>query len=137
MFDESLPASQDDDLCFKLAKAYEVGYIDKSLAQFYLDATNRISNVERPAIGWWMLWNKYEHDVLALCGKKTMAHHYKQCLVWFIRAKMPVMIIKALVKVVKNDWKLSFKQWVGSILVIFTGTKITKVNRKVIKWISE
>jgi glycosyltransferase involved in cell wall biosynthesis len=134
LFDESLPASQDDDLCFKLAKAYEVGFIDKSLAQFNLDADNRITNYERPAMGWWMLWNKYEQDVLTLCGKQTMAAHYKQCIGWFIKAQKPWLALKAMMKVAKYGWNLTFKQWIGVIAFVVTAGKSAKVNRKVQKW---
>lgn len=137
LFDESLPASQDDDLCFKLAKAYEIGYVDASLAIMHLDADNRISNVSRPAMGWWMLWNKYERDVLTLCGKQTIALHYKQCISWFVKAKMPLMALKAMLKMAKFDWNLSFKQWLGVIAVIMTGAKSNKVNRKALKWIDK
>lgn len=135
LFDESLPASQDDDLCFKLAKAYEVGYIDKNLAIFHLDADNRITNYERPATGWWMLWNKYEQDVLSLCGKQTMAAHYKQCIGWFIKARKPWMALKALMRVAKYGWNLTFKQWIGVSSFILTGGKSAKVRRKALKWL--
>ena len=137
LFEESLPASQDDDLCFKLSKKYEVGYIDKSLAVVYLDADNRISNAERPALGWWLLWNKYEPDVLTLCGKQTMAAHYKQCIGWFIKAQKPRMAMKAMKKVAKYGWNLTCKQWLGVATFILTGGKLTKVNRKALKWMEK
>ena len=135
MFDENLPASQDDDLCFKLAKAYEVGYIDKNLAIMYVDANNRITNIERPAMGWWMLWNKYEDDVLTLCGKETIAYHYKKCIGWFIKARKPMMVLKAMFKVAQYGWNLTFRQWIGVMAFIITGAKSVKVNRKAQKWI--
>lgn len=135
LFDENLPASQDDDLCFKLSKAYEVGFVDMNLAVVYVDANNRITNIERPAMGWWMLWNKYEDDVLTLCGKETIAYHYKQCIGWFIKARKPMMVLKAMFKVAQYGWNLTFRQWIGVMAFIITGAKSVKVNRKAQKWI--
>ena len=80
-FDVTLPASQDDDMCFKLAKDYKVGYIDEIMADMYVGQMNRISvNKKRVADGWWMLWRKYESDVISLCGYETICKHYLQCM---------------------------------------------------------
>lgn len=88
LFDLSLPASQDDDICFKMAKHFKIAYIDKVLAHMHIDAGNRITNRRRPAIGWWLLWNKYEEDVVQLCGRETMALHFSQCVFYFLCANM-------------------------------------------------
>lgn len=88
MFDLSLPASQDDDICFKLAKIYKVGFVNEVLAHMYNDTNNRITNVRNPAKGWWMLWNKYENDVVELCGTQVMARHYLNCCHFFLRAEI-------------------------------------------------
>lgn len=88
LFDLSLPASQDDDICFKMAKHFKIAYIDKVLAHMYIDAGNRITNRKNPAMGWWMLWNKYEDDVVQLCGEEIMALHFSKCVSFFLRAKM-------------------------------------------------
>lgn len=137
MFDENLPASQDDDLCFKLAKRYEIGYIDENLAMMYLDATNRISNVDRPAMGWWMLWNKYEKDVIDICGKYIMSNHYKQCIIWFIKANKPLMVCKVVRKILKIYWNLSLWQFLGIVLFLVTRGRSAKINRKVIKMLDK
>lgn len=88
LFDLSLPASQDDDMCFKMAKHFKIAYIDKVLAHMYTDAGNRITNRRNPANGWWLLWNKYEDDVVQLCGHKVMALHFSQCISFFFYADM-------------------------------------------------
>ena len=85
LFDVQLPASQDDDICFKLAKNYKVGYVPEFMASMLFDPDNRISdNGRKVAKGWWMLWNKYEDDVLDYCGKETLALHYWECLIRYL-----------------------------------------------------
>lgn len=80
LFDVQLPASQDDDMCFKLAKYYKVGYIPYTMASLNVEQVNRISNnPKRVADGWWKLWNKYENDVAALCGNEVMQDHFLNC----------------------------------------------------------
>lgn len=99
MFDEALPASQDDDICFKLAKKYKFGYVPDQLAGVYTDVDNRISgSSKRVSMGWWMLWNKYEVDVVNICGKEVMASHYFDCLYLFLKNKDHEMINKATAK---------------------------------------
>lgn len=88
MFDCKLPASQDDDVCFKLAKATRIAYIPDVMAYMYSGPDNRISkNLNKVATGWWMLWNKYEDDVINLCGKETMVTHIYDCMIRFAFAK--------------------------------------------------
>ena len=99
MFDEGLPASQDDDICFKLAKKYKFGFVSDQLAGVYTDVNNRISgSSKRVSMGWWMLWNKYEDDVVNFCGKEVMAAHYFNCLYLFLKNKDYEMINKAKAK---------------------------------------
>lgn len=86
-FDVSLPASQDDDMCFRLAKHFKCGYIDQVLANMYIGPENRISkNRKKVAMGWWMLWNKFENDILVECGKDTLIRHYFNCANYFAQA---------------------------------------------------
>lgn len=99
MFDETLPASQDDDICFKLAKRYKFGYIPYQLASVYTDVNNRISgSSKKVSLGWWMLWNKYEEDVINYCGKDVIADHYFDCLRRFSVLKDIEMRNKAMAK---------------------------------------
>ena len=96
MFDVNLPASQDDDICFKLAKYTKVSYIPEVLAKMYVGQSNRISiNFDKVARGWWMLWNKYEKDVLSNCGEEIMAKHYLECLHHFVLAGNKKMAMEA------------------------------------------
>lgn len=109
-FDVLLPASQDDDMCFKLAKHYKVGYIDEVLADMYVGQINRISNnSKRVADGWWMLWNKYEMDVAELCGHDVMKKHFKDCLFRYSAVNDPEMVKKACEKYSFYGGKLTLK----------------------------
>lgn len=128
-FDESLPASQDDDICFKLAKKFKFGYIPLQLASVYSDVNNRISvNPQKVARGWWMLWNKYEDDVVNLCGNDVMAGHYLDCVRRFTILKDVEMRDKAIAKYEKYVGKLSpFKK------TILLYSIIAKEKIKIIK----
>lgn len=88
MFDLSFPASQDDDMCFKLAKKFKFGYIDCILAGVFVSSSDRISSSSnKVSMGWWMLWNKYEEEVVALCGEDIMAEHFFNCIKRFAICK--------------------------------------------------
>ena len=91
-WDASFCASQDDDMCFRLAKEFKFSFVDKVLVIInyeYEGADNRIgASSVRVANGWWTLWNKFEKDVHNLCGRKIAAYHFLECVVCFIQAKM-------------------------------------------------
>ena len=109
LFDVNLPASQDDDMCFKLAKVTKIAYIPQVLAYMYSGPTNRISrNLRKVSNGWWMLWNKYENDVVNLCGKEVMALHYYDCLLRFAYAANAEGVINAKRKYINFGGNLSF-----------------------------
>ncbi len=109
MFDTNLPASQDDDICFKLAKNYKVGYVSEYMASMLFDPNNRISdNGKKVALGWWMLWNNYEKDVLAYCGKEIMLHHYFECAKRFAKLKDKQYMNETLSKISSIGGSLSF-----------------------------
>ena len=81
-WDESFPASQDDDFCFKISKNATIGLIDEILGIYKYDGGNTISeNKKRVADGWYQLWKKYETDVVEYCGIKTAVSHYEDCLI--------------------------------------------------------
>lgn len=89
-WDESFSASQDDDICFRIAKKYKIGIVDQILGLYWTDAGKGKqigSSPTRVAEGWWHLWNKFESDVLIECGSKTMAKHYFECKKRFIKCK--------------------------------------------------
>ena len=105
-FDSKLPASQDDDICFKMAKICEIAFIDKSLCYLILGENNRISlNYKRVGDGWWMLWTKYENDVIELCGIYTMVRHYLDCARIYALGKQMDDVDKVLrkVKLIDNN----------------------------------
>lgn len=118
-WDENLCASQDDDICFRLAKVFKFGLIEKALVVIngeYEGSDNRIgASAKRVADGWWTLWNKFENDVLALCGKKVAARHFLECASNFYRAEMPAKSEEAIQKAVSyygsmNNLRLDFER---------------------------
>lgn len=140
LFDTELPASQDDDICFKLAKSCKVAFIPEVLANMYVGQSNRISvNSNKVANGWWMLWNKYEDDVVSLCGSQVMAKHYLECLIHFSVAGNYEMIKKTREKVneygghVSSLLKIVIK--IGLALPLFRNIKGGRLMRKLLKWI--
>lgn len=111
MFDVKLPASQDDDICFKLAKKYKVGFVPEYMASMLFDPNNRISdNGKKVAMGWWMLWSNYEEDVLKYCGIEIMQLHYLECAKRFARIKDDVLLKEALEKISDIGGHVSIKQ---------------------------
>ena len=133
-FDTSLPASQDDDICFKLSKNFKIGFIDEILADMYVGQINRISNnPKRVADGWWMLWNKYEEDVIKYCGSEVMQIHYLNCVKRYAAIKDEVLYRKALGRFVEIGGKLKFKDKL-SILVARSkfGSFMKKIIRRII-----
>ena len=132
MFDANFPSSQDDDMCFRLAKYYKIGFIDQLLANAYVSVDNRISaNLNRVATGWWMLWNKYESDVLEYCGKDVMAKHYKECLHNFVHANNSKMTWKAYKKCQQYGGCFSIKKRLGIVAYCLSCGKIQYVVRKI------
>ena len=118
-WDESFCASQDDDICFRLAKEFKFGLIEKVLVIIngeYEGGENRIgASSIRVAKGWWTLWNKFEKDVLELCGKKVVAKHFLECASYFYRAGVLDKCEEAIKKAVSyygsiNNLKLDFER---------------------------
>lgn len=131
-FDVSFPASQDDDMCFRLAKKYKVGYIPKILADVKVFSKNRISNdSSKVAMGWWMLWNKYESDVVDLCGKEVMAKHYRECLHSFIQANEARMTWKVYRKYSQFGGKLPKRKRLWLITYCLFGSKCKYFTNKI------
>ncbi len=89
-WDPQFPASQDDDICFRFAKYYKIALIDEILGIYYVDAGEgkQISSSSiRVANGWWLLWNKFENDIVELCGIDELVKKYEDCLKRFIKNK--------------------------------------------------
>lgn len=79
-WDEALVASQDDDICFRLAKYYKFSLIPEILTYMCpKDAVSITSVSSRVADGWWALWQKYKNEVIENCGKQTLIKHYHSC----------------------------------------------------------
>lgn len=134
LFDLEFPASQDDDMCFRLAKNYKVGYIPLILADVTISATNRISdNKEKVSLGWWRLWNKYESDVLEYCGKEVMAKHYNECFHDFVQANNAQMTWKAYCKFTQFGGRLSKKRQVALFLYCLSMGKNRRITHKIQK----
>ena len=75
-------------MCFRFAKKYKIGLIKEILGVYGIDGGNQIgSSSLRVAKGWWLLWNKYEKDVLNLCGKDVIVDHYKDTFKRFLCTK--------------------------------------------------
>jgi glycosyltransferase involved in cell wall biosynthesis len=108
LFDVSLPASQDDDMCFKLSKFYKVGLIPDIMATMNVEQINRISNnPKRVADGWWMLWNKYEDDVYNLCGEEIIRQRFQECMGRYAVIKENDLFNQAYERYAKYGGKLS------------------------------
>ncbi|MBR2141974.1 glycosyltransferase family A protein, partial [Anaerovibrio sp.] len=123
-WDESFNACQDDDICFRLAKEYKFALIDRVLTIYNTDYDgddNRIcKSTLRVATGWWTLWNKFEKDVLELCGRKIMALHLMNCASRFIKAERYEMGLEAYKKAIsyygsekkmRDDFEYEIKQF--------------------------
>ena len=102
MFDLELPASQDDDFCFKFAKNFKIGYIPQVLTYMNVDdlsTETRISNSAlRMAIGWWKLWLKYEDDIVGICGSHLMIKRCKECCLSFWKLDAKELALEAYMK---------------------------------------
>ena len=132
MFDTTLPACQDDDMCFRLAKEFKIGFIPEILADVYANSDNRISdNPDKVSLGWWMLWNKYEADVLEYCGEKVMAKHYKECLHHFLHANNVKMSWKAYRKFSYFGGSLSKRKKIWFIIYFISGGRIQYITKKI------
>ena len=105
-WDEQFPASQDDDICFRITKSYRVKLIKEILGVYYVDAGagKQIgSSPKRVADGWWILWNKFENDVLKYCGKKTLIKHYSECAYRYAKIGDITMLYECFRKLNKYD----------------------------------
>ena len=121
MFDVNLPASQDDDMCFKLSKFYKVGLIPDIMATMNVEQINRISNnPKRVADGWWMLWNKYENDVFTLCGEDKIRQHFQSCMKRYAAINDSNMFNQAYSKFAKYGGQLSLPQRIKYKLIGFS-----------------
>ena len=80
-WDLELKSSQDDDMCFRIAKCYKIGLINRIIGIYGTDAGKGKqigSSPLRVADGWKKLWDKYEVDTVTLCGKEVYIKHISE-----------------------------------------------------------
>lgn len=76
-FDEKFIVYQDDDVCFRLAKNYDVGLVKDVLSIIGGEADNRVTkNKIRTVYDYRQLIEKYEKDILKECGARILAKRY-------------------------------------------------------------
>ena len=72
MFDERLPASQDTDLYRRIAKKYQVKYLDEPLVIYHFSDVSISSSQEKQIRGRLMLLDKYKDDYAAYPAVKRI-----------------------------------------------------------------
>ena len=101
-WDENLQSSEDDDICFKLAKHFKIVLIPEILV--YVNTKEGMgisSDSKRTANGWWDLWQKYKDEVIENCGVEVLMKHYLYCFDLFKKLdddKMQRVILKEIVR---------------------------------------
>lgn len=135
LFDTNLPASQDDDICFRLSKNYRVGFIETPQAKMYMAKSNRISsNQLRVAKGWWMLWCKYEKDIEELCGRDLLGRRFYKSITDFAYLHDRDLLSQAISHYYDKGFSLSITQKILFILQLHTSGILGKiVNRIILK----
>ena len=79
-WDEKLYSSEDDDMCFRLAKYFKIILIPEVLVYVNTkEGTGISSDNKRVANGWWVLWQKYKNEVIENCGVEVLIKHYLYC----------------------------------------------------------
>jgi len=59
LFDEELPSCQDIDMWLRIAKDYQIVYLDKVLVHYYISGNSITGNYKRRVTGWNMILKKY------------------------------------------------------------------------------
>lgn len=133
LFDKDLPASQDDDICFRLSKVYAIKYIPEVMAYLHTDTGNRIStNYSKVANGWWMLWCKHEDDLLSFCGPNITSSHFKDCAISFAYADNREMYNVAINKMKKYSGHLNIVQKILFFLMLNSKGIMKKVLHRIL-----
>jgi hypothetical protein len=131
-FDLNLPASQDDDICFRLAKAAKIGCVNKTLGTLYIDnKIERISTSDsRRAYGWFLLWCKFADDVTLYCNKEELTK--KLINVYFMfKSVNDISAMRKIEKVIIE--KTGFLNYKINFLSISFNSKLLKIRRKIKK----
>ena len=86
-FDVDVIVGQDDVMCLKLARSFKVGRVDGVLATMHWDGGMRLSDdLVRVAEGYYALHQRFSADIVALCGRATLARHYARAGILFLNA---------------------------------------------------
>lgn len=101
-WDENLQSSEDDDICFRLAKSFKIALIPEVLVYVNAkDGTGISADRKRTANGWWVLWQKYKDEVIENCGVEVLIKHYLYCLNLFKQLgerKQQRVVLKEIIK---------------------------------------
>lgn len=77
LFDCDVVVGQDDVMCLTLARTFKAGRVDSVLATIHADGGSRLTDdPARTAAGYYALYEKFSADILAHCGRATLARHY-------------------------------------------------------------
>jgi glycosyltransferase involved in cell wall biosynthesis/protein-L-isoaspartate O-methyltransferase len=90
MFDTDFTVCQDDDFCFRVAKHFKIGLVQKVLAIVHSDGGEErliTSSKQNYAEGWLKLFTKYRDEILINCGCEALANHYIKCGKLFLNAE--------------------------------------------------
>jgi glycosyltransferase involved in cell wall biosynthesis len=97
--DECVPSWQEWDTAIALSRFYEFDYCDEPLVTYYLHGRGTISkDKKRAADGWSYIVNKYQDEILAQLGRKTLSTRYLTSCAFYIEAGDKINAIKFLVK---------------------------------------
>lgn len=135
LFDIYLPASQDDDICFKLAKVSKIAFIPEVMALMHLDTNNRISDSNtKVARGWFMLWCRYADDIRSLCGEKLLRERYLSSIADFASAKDSKLMDEAVDTYKTAGFKLNILHII-ILRILFNSNNFTvkKISKKVFR----
>lgn len=136
-WDPAFPASQDDDMCFRVAEKYKIGLIPEILGLYWMDAGvgKKIGgSPKRVADGWWILWNKYENSVYTLCGEQTICKHYMECALRYARILDKNMEKECLNKITyfsskSISWLFRIRLWYYRAKGFLSRFRISMINR--------
>lgn len=74
-FDQRYTICQDDDFCFRLAKAFSFKVIEQNLVVIHVSENSMSIDQLKSAIGWAFLFEDYKDDIIKYCGHRTLSKH--------------------------------------------------------------
>lgn len=86
-FDLDVVVGQDDVMCLKLARSFKVGHVNAVLATMHWDSGARLSDdLLRTAVGYYRVYETFSADIVAQCGRATLARRYAHAGMLFLNA---------------------------------------------------